>query len=110
MWQCSEDMKIEFGILKCAAVSPQREKSVKWENSEETDEVDIMSYKIVDVLELNRIMDEEMKKMKEVYHKIIMMLMKSHPNGKNLFFVVNIWTVSIMRYITTFLDWTKMKT
>ena len=31
VWQCSEDIKMEFGISKYAVVSLQREKKVRWE-------------------------------------------------------------------------------
>ena len=31
VWQCSEDMKMEFGILKCYAVSLQKEKKTRWQ-------------------------------------------------------------------------------
>ena len=31
VWQCSKDIKMEFGILKCAVVSLQREKKRRWE-------------------------------------------------------------------------------
>ena len=30
VWQCSEDKKMEFGILKCAVVSLQRGKKTRW--------------------------------------------------------------------------------
>ena len=31
VWQCSEDIKMEFGILKCAVVSLQGERKTRWE-------------------------------------------------------------------------------
>ena len=31
VWQCSEDIKMEFGILKCAIVSLQRGRKTRWE-------------------------------------------------------------------------------
>ena len=46
IWQCSEDIRMEFGILKCAVVSLQRGKKRRWEgiqlpNGEETDKADV---------------------------------------------------------------------
>ena len=60
-WQCSEDIKMEFGILKCAVVSLQRGKKTKWEgiqlpNVEEIGEAGVGIYKYLGVLELDKIM------------------------------------------------------
>ena len=50
------------------------------------------------------------RKVKEVYLKRITLLMKTHLNGKNLFLAVNTRAVSVIRYSTAFLDWTKEET
>ena len=84
---------MEFGILKCAAVSLQRGKKTRWEG--------MGGYKYLGVLELNKIMCDEMKrKVKEVYQKRITLLMKTHLNGKNLFLALYTWA---MRYSAAFL-------
>ena len=36
--------------------------------------------------------------------------MKTHLNGRNLFLPLNTWAISVIRYSTDFLDWTKEKT
>ena len=36
--------------------------------------------------------------------------MKTHLNEKNLFLALNTWAVTVIRYSTTFLDWTKEET
>ena len=60
VWQCSEDMKMEFGILKCAAVSLQSGKK-RWEGiqlpiGEEIGEASAGGYKYLRVLELDKIL------------------------------------------------------
>ena len=75
MWQCSEDVKMEFGILKCAVVSLQRRKKTRWEglqltNVEEIGEADVVGYKYLGILELDKIMCDEMKsKMRKYIRK-----------------------------------------
>ena len=116
VWQCSEDIKMEFGILKCAIVSLQRGRKTRWEgiqlpNGEEIGEAGAGGYKYLGVLELDKIMCDEMKrKVKEVYQKRVTLLMKTHLNGKNLFQALNTWAISVIRYSAAFLDWTKEET
>ena len=116
VWQCSEDIKMEFRILKCAVVSLQRGKKTRWEriqlpNGEEIGEACVGGYKYLGVLELDKIMCNEMKrKVKEVYQKRITLLMKTHLNGKILFLALNIWAITVIRYRAPFLDWTKKET
>ena len=91
VWQCSKDIKMEFGILKCAVVSLQRGKKTRWKgiqlpNGEEIGDAGVGGYKYLGVLELDKIMCDEMKrKVKEVNQKRIALIMKTHLNGKNLF-------------------------
>ena len=55
-------------------------------------------YKYVGILELDKIMCDEMKrKVKEVYQKRAKLLMKTHLNGKNLFQTLNAWAISVTR-------------
>ena len=83
--------KNEFGILKRAVLSLQRERKPRWEgtqlaNGEEIGEVGAGGYKYLDVLELDKITCDEMKrKLKEEYQKKLILLTKTHLNGKNLF-------------------------
>ena len=73
-------MKIEFGILKFAVVSLQRGRKTRWEgiqlpNREEIGEAGAREYKYLGILELDKIMCDEMKrKMKEVYQKRVKVL------------------------------------
>ena len=116
VWQCSEDIKIVFGILKCVVVSLQRGRKTRWEgiqlpNGEDIGEAGARGYKYLGILELDKIMCDEMKrKVKEVYQKRVKLLMKTHLNGKNLFQALNTWAISVIRYSAAFLDWTKEET
>ena len=116
VWQCSEDIKMEFVILKCAAVLLQRGKKIRWEgiqlpNGEEIGEAGIGGYKYLGLLELDKIMCDEMKrKMKDVYQKRITLLIKTHLNWTNLFLALDTWAISVIRYSSAFLDWTKEET
>ena len=91
VWQCSKDIKMEFGILKCGVVSLQGGKKTRWEgiqlpNEEEIGLAGFGGYKYLGVLELDKIMRDEMKrKVEEVYQKRITLLMKTDLNGKIYF-------------------------
>ena len=116
VWQCREDIKTEFGILKSVAVSLQRGKKTRWEgiqlpNGEEIGEAGAGGYKYLGVLELDKIMCDDMKrKVKEAYQKRVTLLMKTHINGKSLFQALNTWAISVIKYSAAFLDWTKEET
>ena len=114
-WQCSKDIKIEFGILKCTVVSLQRRKKTRWEgiqlaNGEGIGEAGAEEYKYLGILELDKIMCDEMKgKVKGLYQKRVILLMMTHLNGKYLFRALNTWAISVIRYSASFLDWTKKR-
>ena len=54
--------------------------------------------------------DKMKRKVKEVYQKGIIPLMKIHLNVKNLFLALNTWAISVIRYSAAFLDCTKEET
>ena len=115
-WRCSEDIKMEFGILKCAVLLLQRRRKTRWEgiqlpNGEEKGEVCAGGYKYLGVLGLVKTMCDKMKmKVKEVYQKRVKLFRKTHLNGKNLFQALNTWAISVIRYSTAFLDSMKEET
>ena len=64
---------MEFSILKCAVLSPQKEKKTRWEgiqlpNGEEIGEAGAGGYKYLGDLKLDKIMSDEMKR-KVIYQK-----------------------------------------
>ena len=82
-----------------------------WHCSEDINEAGVGGYKYLGVLELDKIMCDEMKrKVKEGYQKRITLLMKTHLNEKNLFLALNTWAISVIRYSAAFLDWMKEET
>ena len=59
VWQCSEDIKIVFGILKCVVVSLQRGRKTRWEgiqlpNGKEIGKAGAGGYKYLGVLKLDK--------------------------------------------------------
>ena len=89
----------------------KRWEGIQLSNGEGIGEAGVGGYKYLRVLELDKIMCDEMKrKAKEVYQKKITLLMKTHLNGKNLFPALNTWAVSATRYGAAFFDWTKEET
>ena len=66
VWQCSEYIKMELGILKCVVVLQQKGKKTWWEgiqlpNGEEIGEAGAGGYKYLGVLELDKIMRQNEK-------------------------------------------------
>ena len=114
--QCSKDIKMELGILKCAVVSLQRGKKTRWEgiqlpNGQEIGGAGAGGYKYLGGLEFDKIMYDEMKrKVREVYQERVKLLMKTHLDGKNLFQALNTWAMSETRYSAALLDWMKEET
>ena len=67
LWQCSQDIKMEFRVLKCAIVLLQRGKKIRLEgiklpNGEEIGETGAGGYEYLGVLEIDKIMCDEMKR------------------------------------------------
>ena len=99
----------------CCSIVAKRKKT-RWEgiqlpNGEKIGEAGVGGYKYLGVLELDKIMCDEMKrKVKEVYQKRITLLMKTHLNGKSLFLALKTWAITVIRYSAAFLDWTKEET
>ena len=65
-------------------------------------------YKYLGILELDRILQQEMKsKTRAAYFKRLKLLLKSKLNSRNLFLAINSWAVALIRYGACVLDWTK---
>jgi hypothetical protein len=111
--QCSDDIRMEFGISKCATVSLKRGKrthmdGIKLPTGDEIGDPDAGGYKYLGVLELDIMLVRKMKsKVKETYLKRLRLLLKSHLNGRNLFSAINSWAVAVIRYSAAFIGWTQ---
>ena len=103
-----EDMRMEFGIDKCAVVNISKGKTIQTEGIQLPDnkiikDVDITSYKHLGILESDTIKNEEMKE----YFSRVKAILKSKLNSGNTVKAVNTWAVPVVRYSGGVVDWTK---
>ena len=110
----SEDVRMEFGIEKCAMLVMEKEKIVKSVGIEFPDGKVIKSlqegetYKYLGILEADKFLEEKIKlNVSEEYIRRIRKVLKSKLNGRNLVHAVNTWAVSLLRYSATFVSWRK---
>ena len=109
----SDDVGMVFGLDKCAVLVLKRGKMVRTEGIELPDgkrmrEVNLDGYKYLGVLQLDSIMNREMKeKVKSEYIRRVKKLLTSQLNGGNVIAGMNAWAVGIIRYGAGVLDWTK---
>ena len=62
-------------------------------------EIEEDGYKYLDILEYERIKEQEMKdKVRNEYFRRTKLILKSKLNGRNKRMALNTWTVSIMKY------------
>ena len=106
----SDDAGMVFGVEKCAVLVLKRGKMVRTEGIELPDEkrmreVSLDGYKYLGVLQLDSIMNREMKeKVKSEYIRRVKRLLRSKLNGGNVKAGMNTWTVGIIRYVAGVLD------
>ena len=109
----SNDVGMEFGIKKCGVVSVRRGKISKHEgiilpNGEVMKQIEQDGYKYLGILEMEKIMEEEMKmKVKKEYLRRLKLVLKSKLNGRNKIYAINTWAVALIRYGGGVLDWRK---
>ena len=91
----------------------KREKIVRTEGIELPDEkrmreVSLDRYKYLEVLQLDSIMNREMKEnLKSEYIRRVKKLLRSQLNGGTVIAGMNAWAVDIIKYEVGMLDWTK---
>ena len=109
----SDDVGMVFGLDKCAVLVLKRGRMVRTEGIELPDgkrmrEVNLAGYKYLGVLQLDSIMNREMKeKVKSENIRRVKKLLRSQLNGGNVIAGMNAWAVGIIRYGAGVLDWTK---
>ena len=110
----SEDIRMEFGIEKCAMLVMEKGKIVKSVGIELPDGKVIKSlqkgesYKYLGILEAYRFLEEKIKlNVLKEYVRTIRKVLKSKLNEGNLVRGVNTWTVSLLRYSAAFVSWRK---
>ena len=109
----SDDIRMEFGMSKCAVLSVLRGKRVEevgleLPSGEVMADVEEEGYKYLGVLQTDTFMSAEMKKkvLKE-YFRRLKLLLKSELYAGNLIAGINAWAIGIVRYTAGVLDWGK---
>ncbi|CAB4018161.1 Hypothetical predicted protein, partial [Paramuricea clavata] len=109
----SKGIGMEFGIKKCGMLVMKRGKIVECNGIQLPDEETIKSveedgYNFLGILELDKIMEGEMKrKFVKEYGRRLRLVLKSKLNGRNKIMSMNTWAVALLRYGAGVLNWTK---
>ena len=107
----SRDIRMEFGLDKCAMLELRAGRQVVCEGINLPDwqrikEVDEDGYRYLGVLEGASIKTKEMKELvRKEYLRRVRRVAGSRLNGGNLITAVNVWAVSVVRYTAGVLDW-----
>ena len=110
----TSDIRMEFGIEKCATMIQKRGKVVRSGGTKLPDEKVIKSlqdnkgYKYLGILQVDKVKGQEMKgKITKEYKRRVRKVLETKLNGENMIKGINTWAVSLIRYSAAFLDWTK---
>ena len=91
----SDDIRMKFGLKKCAVVVMQRGKVVKYDEVDLPDgrrmkSVEEDGYKYLGILEYSEVLHVEMKtRLQNEYYRRLKRILKSKLNGKNVIMAVN---------------------
>ena len=109
----SNDIRMEFGIEKCALINIQRGKvtatdGIQLPNGNNIKDIEEGEYKYLGILESDEIKHQKMKEIigKE-YLKRLKAILKSKLNSGNIVKAINSWAVPIIRYGAGIVDWKK---
>ena len=108
----SEDIRMEFGIEKCAMLVMEKGKIVKSVHGIELPDGKVIkslqegeSYRYLAILEADKFSEEKMKlNVSKEYIRRLRKVLKSKLNGGNLVRGVNAWAVSLLRYSVAFVS------
>ena len=109
----SGDIGMTLGVNKCSVVVMKRGKltecdGIQLPNGEVIKQVEKAGYKYLGVLELDGVMESDMKeKFRKEYFRRFKVIFKSGLNDKNKCLAANMWAVSLLRYSGGILRWTK---
>ena len=107
----SGDIRMEFGIKKCAHVNIQRGKVTRTEGIQLPDgnnikDIDETEYKYLGIIEGEEIKHQEMKeKIKKEYITRLKAILKSKLNSGNTVKAINRCAVPVIRYSAGIVDW-----
>ena len=108
----SQDIRISFGLDKCAILEMRRGRQVgssgiDLPDNQHIKEVEEDGYKYLGIMQLDKILNAEMKgKITSEYVRRVKKLCRSKLNGGNLISGINTWAVSVLRYSAGIVDWT----
>lgn len=108
----TEDIRMRFGISKCATIVMKRGKKVEDQGIEMPggtviEDLGEGAYKYLGVLEADKIkMDEMKQKVRTDYCRRVRKILESSLNGGNSVKALNTWAVAAVRYTAGILDWT----
>ena len=113
VYMFSEDIGMEFGVKKCGVLVLKRGKMIECEgvvlpNGETMKEIEEDGYKYLGILEMDRIMEGEMRsKIVKEYFRRLKLILKSKLHGLNKILAINTWASAIMRYTGGIVSWSK---
>ena len=110
----SKDIKMEFGIEKCARVGLKRGKIVRKEGIKLPNGKEIRSlndneqYKYLGILEKDDLYHQKVKSnVQTEYKRRLKLILKSKLTGKNKISAINTYAVPVIRYTAGIVNWTK---
>ena len=109
----SGDIRMEFGIEKCALVNIQkgkvtRTKGIQLPDGNNIKDINKIGYKYLWIIEGEKIKHQDMKIKKE-YIKRLRAMLKSKLNSENTVKAINTWAVPVISYSTGIVDWKNSK-
>lgn len=111
----SKDIGMEFGLKKCGVLMMRRGKVQKSEgielpSGEAMKEIEEGGYKYLGILEMDDIMEEEMRgKFKKEYLRRLRLVLGSKLSGRNKIMAVNTWAIALLRYGAGIVKWSQEK-
>ena len=100
----TSDVGMEFGVKKCGTIVLKRGKMVECNgielaNGDVIKRITEEEYTYLRVIELDQVMEEEMKKkIAKEYYRRLKLILKSKLNGRNIILAINTWAVAVIRY------------
>ncbi|XP_063691257.1 uncharacterized protein LOC134823653 [Bolinopsis microptera] len=107
----SSDIKMEFGLEKCAVVKVKKGARAVFEGislptGEQIHELEDEGYKYLGILEANDILHKEMKALvTKEYIRRVKKVLKSQLHGRNSIQAINTWAVPVIRYGAGIISW-----
>jgi hypothetical protein len=110
--QFSSDIKMEFGLEKCASLKIVKGKKthsagISTPDGSTLQDLADEGYRYLGILESDRILQDSMKQQSTAeYFRRVKKLLRSSLSGKHCFQAINTWAVPVIRYGAGIIDWT----